>query len=398
MRSVQIGGFTFDIGGSHVIYSKDKEVLEFILNLLKSNRIKNKRNTKILYKNRYIGYPFENSLSDLSKEENFECLYDLITNLIIKEKDKRNLPSNLKKWFYYSFGKSIAEKYLIPYNNKIWKYPLDRISLELVERIPNPPIEDIIKSSLGIKTVGYKHQLYFYYPKYGGIHAVIKSLENKLENKIFKKFEVQKIKREDDKWIVSDGHVKRHYDKLISTIPIHDLVNCLDFELEKEVVEAVNSLKYNSLITVMIGVNARISHLSWMYIPNKNVLAHKFSFQSNYSPFVAPEKKSSILAEITCRQSDNIWRMKDSEIIDFTLDELNKLRIIDKSKVCYSLIKRLKYAYIIYDLNYKKNITIALDYCQRIGIDVLGRFAEFKYLNMDECIRKAMDYIKMKIK
>jgi len=47
-------------------FLKDKEVLEVIFNLLGDNVVKNKRNTKILYKGRYVKYPFENGLHDLN--------------------------------------------------------------------------------------------------------------------------------------------------------------------------------------------------------------------------------------------------------------------------------------------------------------------------------------------
>lgn len=123
MRTLQEDGFTFDYGGSHILFTKDKEVLDFTVNLLGDNKIKNRRNTKILYKGHYVKYPFENGLADLPKEDNFECLYYFIQNIIKKEKGELKRPNNLKEWFYYTFGKGISEKYLIPYNEKIWKYP-----------------------------------------------------------------------------------------------------------------------------------------------------------------------------------------------------------------------------------------------------------------------------------
>src|SRR5450756_377355 len=154
MRTLRENGFSFDYGGSHIIFSKNKEALNFMLTLLGNNRVKNKRDTKILYKGRQIKYPFENGLADLPKEENFECLYSFIQNLISKEKGESKKPNNLKEWFYYTFGKGISEKYLIPYNEKIWKYPVEYMGLDWVKRIPDPPVDDILKSSLGIETEG----------------------------------------------------------------------------------------------------------------------------------------------------------------------------------------------------------------------------------------------------
>jgi protoporphyrinogen oxidase len=74
-------------------------------------------------------------------------------------------PKNMKEWFYFTFGSGISEKYLIPYNEKVWNIPVDKLSMVWAERIPNPPPEDVLKSSIGIPTEGYLHQLYYNYPK-----------------------------------------------------------------------------------------------------------------------------------------------------------------------------------------------------------------------------------------
>lgn len=390
MKSIHEEGFTFDYGGSHIIFSKDTEILRFMLDLLGENKIRKRRNTKILYDGNFIKYPFENGLSDLPKEENFECLKYFVQNLIRKERGEANKPNNLRDWFYYTFGKGITEKYLIPYNEKIWKYPLEKTGLEWVERIPNPPVEDIIKSSLGIETEGYTHQLFFYYPKVGGIQALIKSLEEKISKNINTGFEVKKIKK-DDEWVVSNGVEERFFDRVVSTIPIFELVDMVD--MSNEVKEAAGNLKFNSLITILLGLETpKVNDFSWLYIPDADVLTHRVSFPSNYTPYAAPKRKSSVLAEITCNIGDNIWRMKEQEIISRTIDDLHRLKIINKEGVCFAKMKKVKYAYIINDLYYSKNVEIVTDHLTRSGIDLVGRFAEFRYLNMDACIRNAMGY------
>src|SRR3990170_8026066 len=105
MRSLNEKGFTFDYCGSHVIFSKDTKVLNFMLSLLGDNKTKNRRNTKVLYKDHYVKYPFENGLADLPKKENYECLYYFVQNLIKREKKVLMKPNNLKDWFSYTFGK-----------------------------------------------------------------------------------------------------------------------------------------------------------------------------------------------------------------------------------------------------------------------------------------------------
>lgn len=194
-KSIQESGFTFDCYGGHVIFSRDEEILNFIFSLLSNNINKCKRNTKILYNGKYVKYPFENGLSELSKKERFECLYYFIDALIKREKGEFKEPINFKEWVYQTFGKGIAEKYLIPYNEKIWKTDPSLLSLDWVkikDRLPQPNMEDIIRSALGIETEGYLAQLFFYYPIYGGIQSLIRSIESKIENKIIKTLKLKK--------------------------------------------------------------------------------------------------------------------------------------------------------------------------------------------------------------
>lgn len=393
LKSVQVEGFTFDIGGSHIIFSKDKEILDFMVSMLGDNFVKNRRNTKILYKGHYVKYPFENGLSDLPKKDNFECLYHFIQNIIAKEKGLLQPPRNMKEWFYYTFGRGIAEKYLIPYNEKIWKFPLDKMSTAWVERIPQPSVEDIIKSSLGIQTEGYTHQLYFYYPKFAGIQSLAKAFENPIRDKIVTNFRVKEIKKEDERWIVSNGRHEFEFDTLISTIPLQELIDSLE-NVPEDVVEAVSNLKFNSLITVGIGIDVpKLNNFSWLYLPDREVLTHRVSFPSNYSPYVAPEGKSSVLAEITYREGDEISKMSDKEIIERTVEDLHKNGIIDKKDVILTTIYRFKYAYVIYDLDYKRNLDIIFGYLDKNGIKSIGRFGTWDYANMDKIVKQARNYV-----
>ncbi|MDD1729107.1 MAG: NAD(P)-binding protein, partial [Methanospirillum sp.] len=184
-RSVTNDGFTFDIGGSHIIFSRDQEVLSFMHRVLEENRGERKRDTKIFYKNRYIKYPFENGLSELAKEDCFTCLHEFIKTTIASEKGELQEPLNFREWIYHTFGSGIADAYLVPYNEKIWNYPLDKMSAHWVEgRVPRPPVEDIIKSAVGLQTEGYSHQAVFSYPETGGIETLIRAIARPVQDRI----------------------------------------------------------------------------------------------------------------------------------------------------------------------------------------------------------------------
>lgn len=392
-RSISEHGFTFDWGGSHIIFSRDKEVMKFMVDKLGNNIVQNRRNTKIFFKKKYVKYPFENGLSDLPKKDNYECLYYFVKTLgDAKKKDA----CNFKEWIYQTFGKGIAEKYMVPYNEKIWNFKTEDMSTEWIAgRVPKPPVKDIIKSAVGIKTEGYKHQLHFYYPKKGGIQAMIEAFEEPVKDRIMLNFDVKSIRKDESGFVVSDGTKEERGNRLISTLPLPEIVNMIE-NVPDEVRNAASSLKFNSVVTVMLGVDIeKINDISWLYVPSRtDGIFNRVSFPSNYSKEVAPPQKSSILAEITCNFNDDMWKRKDKDITNEVISDLEKMGIIDKNKVCFSKVKRSKYAYIIYDLNYSKNTGIVKEYLKNHGIELVGRFSQFEYLNMDACIRSVMEFIK----
>src|SRR5262249_9746228 len=160
---------------------------------------------------------------------------------------------NFEEWAYATFGRGIADRYLLPYNRKIWKLEPREMGLEWVGRVPKPPKEDVIKSALGIETEGYTHQLYFRYPLHGGFEALVKPMV-KDRSKVFCNTAVRTIHKDGARWAVSDGHRTRRYDHLVLAFPVRDAVRCLA-DVPREVTDAVNGLRYNALRVAFIAVN-----------------------------------------------------------------------------------------------------------------------------------------------
>ncbi|MFQ5883487.1 MAG: protoporphyrinogen/coproporphyrinogen oxidase [Thermoplasmata archaeon] len=390
-RTLQEDGYTFDSGGSHVVFSKSSETLQFMLSILGESVVKNRRNTKVYYKRRFVKYPFENGLSNLPLKENYECLLEFLRMRLRKASGSTPEPSNLKEWFTHKFGKAIAEKYLLPYNEKIWRMKPEEMGTEWVSRVPDPPLEDVIKSSLGIETEGYVHQLEFYYPLQGGIQRLTDSLARKC-NLTESNFEVQQVSRVSDGFQVSGNGKSYDFETLISTIPLTELVEVMD-SAPKDIVATAQELTFNSLVTVMLGIDdPKINDLSWVYFPGrKDGIFYRASFPSNYSPKTSPVGKSSVMAEITCFKDDETWKRSDEELVESVKTNLHENRIIDKDDVRFSRVKRTEHAYVVYDLNHSRNVSKLRRFMSEQGIELCGRFGRFEYLNMDACIGSARE-------
>jgi len=393
-RSKTTNGFTFDTGGSHIIFSRDADVLAFMRRMIAGNEQRNNRNTKIFYKGRHVKYPFENGLSDLPAEDRFACINGFIRNLIAVEKGEVKRPANFREWIYYTFGPGIAGCYLVPYNEKIWKYPTEKMSHHWVDgRIPRPPVEDILRSAIGIGTEGYTHQAVFSYPLDGGIESLVRAIARPVEKCIRTGFRVTSVKKAGDRWLISNGAETLEADRIICTIPVQHLLPCLD-HVPAHVAEACHALVYNSLICVNIGIRGPLPAISWMYVPDMALgRTNRVSFPSNFSRHTAPEGCSSVLAEITCQPGDEAAGLSDDDLVREVTDMLASMELCTPDKVIFSSVERQPFAYVVYDLAYQQNIATVRDYCTGIGIPLVGRFARFEYLNMDGVLRSVFDFV-----
>lgn len=380
-KSYEKDGFTFDLGG-HIIFSRDTEILDFELELLEGKTNKLFRKANCYYKNRFVKYPFENGLSVLDKEDIYEILVGFVNN-------PPRPQNNFEDWIYNTFGKGLAEKYLIPYNQKIWKTPLTEMGVQWVERVPKPPVEDLVKSALGIETEGYVHQLYFHYPKTGGFETLPKTLAEHLPGQIATEFPVKKVLKDKQKWRVISDKDEREYEKLICAMPIYDLAASLE-NVPTEVVNAVSALQYNSLIVVMVGLNRpRREDMVTCFFPEKEIIFHRLVFFDYFGSNYAPEGCSSMVVEITGKENDQTFSMTDEQVAQRVIDDLTREGLIQKNEVVTTAVKRVKYAYPIYDLHREKNLEIVNAFCAEQKIELCGRFAEFNYLNSDAVIRSA---------
>ncbi len=385
--------FTFDMFGCHIFFSKNEETRTFIKSLLGKDALLVKRKNKIYLKGRFVKYPIENGLHDLEKEDILGCLTDYINSYIARETGKNVEPENFKEWLVYRFGKYLAELYLIPYNEKIWKTDTKEIGLDWISgTVPQPSLEDVIKSAIGIETEGgIIEQLNAIYPKHGGFRTIIEKLEKNIDKKnIVTNFAVSGLHKKDGLWYVSNGTEERCYKQIVSTIPIPELISFMD-RVPQEVEQAAAQLKFNSLISVMIAVNAPYdSDLTAVYFPEKNIFFNRVGIMKNYSPYNVPEGKSAFIAEITTNPSDTTWFQTNEKIKEKVLENFEKIGFLRKDDVLFTHVGRTKYAYIIYDINYRKNMDVVNKYLKDVGIITLGRLGQFEYLLSNVCIERAM--------
>lgn len=384
-RSIKKDGYTYDIG-PHILFSKDKEMLSLMLEMLdEKNDLR--RSNQIIYKGRYVQYPFENDLSKLPKEDLDYCVTNFLHNPY-----ENYRADNMLQFFLKTFGEGITNTYLRPYNEKIWKYDPSFMDTQMVDRIPKPTHEEIMRSASGETVDGYVHQLYFSYPSEGGIEAVVQGFLKKLNKKC--RIEcgqtITSLKKIGSKFeIISNGEAIEA-GRVMSTIPVQELSKI--YAVPKEIQEHVENLRYNSIIIAFVKTKKDLSGDNFAFMnPEKDIIFHRIS-KMDFLGEKYQSGSASYMVEVTYRRGDYTDSLSDEVLKEKIADGILKIGFAEqKEEVEFVNITRHQYAYVIYDLNHKDNMEHIREYFKDQGIVLNGRFGNFEYWNMDRVIRESKE-------
>lgn len=362
-------GYLYDPHGGHIFNSKHKEVVDWVFSILPKEKWQfTVRNAKIYLNGRYISYPFELSLCELDPDLAVDCVHDYILAQDGAE------PDNFRDWLIWNFGESIAKTYMIPYNQKIWNYPLEDMETKWMQgKMPLPSKKEMIRSML-LKDPSERKMPHstFYYPLEGGIQSLMDAIA---EGTIIKtSYKIDKIEKSGDSWVIN-GQDK--YDRIVSTIPLPVLPSIMD--LPGKITEQISNLKYNSLTTVLFDCDK--TDITWLYIPSHDYRSHRIGYQSALTPYSTPDKDRGLGAlEIIGKRFEVDDRMLGENILP---EELGFRRILDSEFT--------EYAYVIHDKAYRSSTDQIKAYFAEVpGFDLLGRWGTWNYKNMDLCILDAM--------
>jgi protoporphyrinogen oxidase len=154
-----------------------------------------------------------------------------------------------------------------------------------------------------------------------------------------------------------------------------------------DVLTAVSKLKYRDLVIVTIMLNReRVTDLTWLYLPEQSMPLGRIHEPKNWSPYMAPEGKTHIVAEYFCFRNDDIWNSTDEELTAMTVKHMEKLGFIKKSDVFDSCIVRVPKAYPVFEVGYNKYYSTILNYLQNLKPVYHRRTGMFRYYNIDHAI------------
>ncbi len=384
--SKTVDGYTYDETGGHILFSKNKPVMDWIIDEAggRDAFTWNDRNTKIRFEDRWVHYPFENGIGDLPDEANFECVSGYVKAWHERKASGSEAPDDFANWIEWRFGPGICDHFMRPYNEKIWKRDLAEVTSGWVAgRVPDAPIEDVLRASIGIRTEGYTHQSKFAYPMNGGFQAITDGFALSLEENIRLSTPVTDVRQVGETWHVNG----EQFDRVVNTVPMNLVPDFLE-GMPADAASAMRELSNNQISCFLIALD-REEHpdLSWVYLPHHNQgPANRITYMSNYSPNNAPTGKTSFLCEVT---SPGGGAYPDGSLADEVVDGMAHAGLLAKDEVLFTDRTDTRWAYIVYDHPFEARKAAALEYAESIGLDLLGRFGRYDYHNSDQCVIEA---------
>lgn len=311
-RTIRKGDFIWDYAGHFFHFKTDEFKKLFIDNVDSKDIIHEDKCTKILYKNSLIDYPFQTNIHQLEKQEFIDCLYDLFN------KEEKEDYDNFLDMLYGKFGKSIVEKFLKPYNEKLYACDLHNLDKDAMGRFfPYADIKQIINNMKKNKDASYNNT--FLYPKNGAGSFIDILYKNLDKDKVLLNTTITSIDM-DRKIVTTDKGEKYEFEYLINTAPLNHFLNLFNnsefSKLEKE-------LSYNKVLVFNLGFNkkSKLVDEHWIYIPEKDANYYRIGFYDN----ILDSDKLSMYIEIGYDKNAEI---NVEEQLKLTLENLKKHNII----------------------------------------------------------------------
>jgi len=396
-RTIDYHGYSFDIGG-HRFLSKSEEINQLWHDVMGQDFLTVSRLSRIYYKKRYFNYPlsFLNTLWNLGLFESGICFVSCCQGKFLK----KEIDSTFEGWIVNRFGRRLFEIFFKTYTEKVWAVDPKNISADWAkQRIRGLSLRVAIQKAIfgfkknAPKTLSEK----FLYPGSGAGEFYVRMKDQSVKRDAQFMFgkTVTRIRHNNHKITslelqgLQGTKEELPAGYLFSSMPLSLLVQALDPLPGKEVVEAANRLRFRSLLTVNIILDKeKVFPDQWLYIHSPEVKLGRIQNYKNWSSrLVADSNKTSLGLEYFCDENDKFWNMNDVDLIDYALNELEKIGIVSRRYLISGFVLRCPNAYPVYSLEYKDNVKIIRSYLSEFSnFQTIGRAGLFRYDNSDHAM------------
>jgi len=267
-RSVIRDGFVWDYSG-HFFHFRKPEIERELVGRIGPERVRRtQRDARIYYAGGLIDFPFQRNIDQLPHAEFVECLRDLFQR-------PEAPPQNFREMLYAKFGRGISEKFLVPYNEKLYATDLGRLDVDAMGRFfPHAEAEEIVRGLGSRAERAATYNATFTYPEGGAteyVHALAHGLSSDrilLGERVLGIDLERKLCRTEKRSI--------HFEYLLSSVPFPLLLELCGIEFDARV------YSHNQVLVFNLGFDAKgASGIHWVYYPERDLSFYRVGYYDN---------------------------------------------------------------------------------------------------------------------
>ena len=394
-KTINFKGFKYDTG-AHRFHDKNQKVTRVIKDILGDNLKEVSAPSKIFRDGEFIDFPINavNILKKIGLAKNFKILSDNIINSF----QFSNKIYSFKDLAYSSYGKTLADLFLINYTEKLWGYKADKLSPDIAGgRLKNLNMTSVIKSFFSDASVKHLDGS-FLYPKNGFGEIFTTILKDLNPDSIFFNSTISNLIHEDNNIkniVFKDGRTVKinKGETVISTLPMPLLIKGLYPRISNDIIDCVNSLKYRSLrLFVYFLDRDKFTDNASIYFPQEDIPFTRIYEPKNRSEYMAPKGKTCIVVEVPYYSNISVSDIKynSEDIASILIDK----RLICKQDIIDLNILDVPYAYPIITPELTIELQKTYDFLNNFdNLHIVGRSADFKYSHVHDLFSRAENII-----
>jgi protoporphyrinogen oxidase len=272
-KTVKKGGFVWDYSG-HFFHFKHPDIEAWLRERMSAQKIlRVEKKSFIAYGGRFIDFPFQKNIHQLDKAEFIDCLYDLYFARAKDVAEEPRLESNFKEMLYARFGRSISEKFLIPYNEKLYATDLSTLDKDAMGRFfPHADLTDIVRNMKVPDNATYNAT--FTYPE-GGAIEYVKALASAVRPASIALSE-RLVAVDLERRVARTTKREIAFERMVSSAPFHLLVRAAGLSHDP------SAFSYNRVLVYNLGFDKKgKTGVHWVYYPDKARVFYRIGFYDN---------------------------------------------------------------------------------------------------------------------
>lgn len=369
-RTVHHDGFVWDYSG-HFFHFQHAEIEADLLRRLGSSRVRRvTRVSKVLYGDRLIDFPFQRHIDQLPHNDFVECLNGLGAR-------SRAEPTDFLGLLMVRYGRGICDKFLVPYNEKVYATDLSRLDVQAMGRFfPHAETESIL-SGLGASCPPTYNST-FLYPE-GGAMEFARALQRGVcPSKILCDEPVLRVDL-----ARRLAHTRRHtirYERLVSSVPLPRLLGMSSVPHDADV------YSHNKVLVFNLGFDSKgRDDVHWIYVPDPDVCFYRVGFYDN----VWPRDRMSLYVELGVPAGQPLDALTIEHLRDRVLRELKATGIVAGHQLVASHHVVLDPAYVHITERSNRDVVVQRAKLAALGVHTLGRYGTWTYCSIEDNIVEA---------